>query len=46
MALSQLPVSPFEHSRPAADAQNLGWLARQPKRAAHRLEHRKSIVLT
>src|SRR5215471_18200267 len=25
---------------------NLGWLARQPKRAAHRLEHRKSIVLT
>jgi len=25
---------------------NLGWLASQPKRAAHRLEHRKSIVLT
>jgi hypothetical protein len=25
---------------------NLGWLARQPKRAAQCLEHRKSIVLT
>jgi len=30
----------------SASALNLGWLASQPKRAAHRLEHRKSIVLT
>jgi hypothetical protein len=29
--------------RPAA--QNVNWLARQPKRELHRLEHRKLIVL-